>query len=328
MSQKKINTGLEHIFRAKITSGIVAARSDTDKIQGIHPGYSMSDHQIQTVFRSELVHIENFYCCGAEHGEEYTAHHEIVFPRTGTFVRRDSFGSVVADVNQVLFFHKNQPYQIKHPLPGGDVSTVIAVRPSALLDLIHAIDLSVEERPDTPFRIGHSLAEPHQRVELHRIVQAAKEGADLLEIEESVLTLVASVMRTAYHTHNRRQRQPRPETSHAQGEIVNRAKLVLGEQFREKLTLTQLAHAVYTSPYHLCRLFKREAGISIHRYLQRIRLLNALEQLADHPKDRLTSVALSLGFSSHSHFTTAFQREFGLSPSKFSRAASKRLALE
>ena len=48
----------------------------------------------------------------------------------------------------------------------------------------------------------------------------------------------------------------------------------------------------------------------IHRYLNRLRLRTALEYLGDSMAD-LSDTALSLGFSSHSHFTESFRREFG-----------------
>jgi hypothetical protein len=63
-------------------------------------------------------------------------------------VRRNGFGEVVADVNQVLFFHQHQPYQIRHPIPGGDVSTSIAISPPVMVDMIQAFDPSVEGRPE------------------------------------------------------------------------------------------------------------------------------------------------------------------------------------
>jgi AraC-like DNA-binding protein len=36
----------------------------------------------------------------------------------------------------------------------------------------------------------------------------------------------------------------------------------------------------------------------------------------------LTELALDLGYSSHSHFTDAFRREFGVSPAAFRAGAS------
>ena len=53
----------------------------------------------------------------------------------------------------------------------------------------------------------------------------------------------------------------------------------------------------------------------IHRYLTQLRLRSSLERLADGAND-LTALALELGFSSHSHFTDAFRREFGHAPSR------------
>lgn len=286
----------------------------------------MLDHHISVNFQTDILRIENYHCRGMEHeGEEITPNHEIVFLRSGAFVRRNSLGTVVADVNQVLFFHQHQPYQIRHPVPGGDVSTSVAISPPILLDLIQTFDPSAEERPGAPFSTGHCLAETHQHVRLRQILHAASNAADPLEIEESVLMLAASVIRTMSDGTREWKKLPRPETTRNHRETVNRAKIVLGEQLREKVTLDQVARATDTSPYHLCRIFKNEAGVSIHSYLHRIRLLSALENLAENPRADLTEVALSHGFSSHSHFSASFQREFGMPPSAFCRVSSSRL---
>jgi AraC-like DNA-binding protein len=60
-------------------------------------------------------------------------------------------------------------------------------------------------------------------------------------------------------------------------------------------------------------LFRDETGVTIHRYLNRLRLREALGPIADGSVD-LGDLAFTLGFSSHSHFTAAFRKEFGLSP--------------
>jgi AraC-like DNA-binding protein len=46
----------------------------------------------------------------------------------------------------------------------------------------------------------------------------------------------------------------------------------------------------------------------------RLRLRASLERLAAGAVD-LTALALELGFSSHSHFTDSFRKEFGCTPS-------------
>lgn len=40
----------------------------------------------------------------------------------------------------------------------------------------------------------------------------------------------------------------------------------------------------------------------------------------------LTDIALSFGFSSHSHFTDSFRREFGIPPSRLRREGAAALA--
>ena len=84
--------------------------------------------------------------------------------------------------------------------------------------------------------------------------------------------------------------------------------------------LEDIARGLYVSTFHLCRLFKQETGMPMHRYVNRLRLREALEQLTEGAD--LTQLALSLGFAGHSHFTTAFRKEFGVPPSEVRRQAS------
>jgi AraC-like DNA-binding protein len=55
--------------------------------------------------------------------------------------------------------------------------------------------------------------------------------------------------------------------------------------------------------------------VPLQRYVTQLRLARALIELPD--SDDLTALALDLGFSSHSHFTLAFRRAFGCTPSRF-----------
>jgi AraC family transcriptional regulator len=107
--------------------------------------------------------------------------------------------------------------------------------------------------------------------------------------------------------------------SRARRRYVEDAKIILQERFREKLRLDDVARSLYVSTFHLCRLFKEETGLPIHQYLNRLRLREALKPvLAGHAD--LGALAQELGFSSHSHFTAAFRKEFGMSPREVRRA--------
>src|SRR6185437_12669462 len=82
-----------------------------------------------------------------------------------------------------------------------------------------------------------------------------------------------------------------------------------------------VAAAVGVSQFHLARVFRAETGTSLHQYLLRIRMERALTRLGEGER-HLSRLALELGFSSHSHFSTVFRRHFGESPAR-ARAAMR-----
>jgi AraC-like DNA-binding protein len=70
----------------------------------------------------------------------------------------------------------------------------------------------------------------------------------------------------------------------------------------------------------LIRHFQQETGLSIGQWRQQLRLVKALELLAE--GESVTSAALSVGYSSVSAFIACFRQRFGVTPTKyFDRAA-------
>ena len=69
-------------------------------------------------------------------------------------------------------------------------------------------------------------------------------------------------------------------------------------------------------------MFQQVEGLPLYRYQLRMRLARALDLLGQY--DDLTTLGLDLGFSSHSHFTSAFTQAYGRSPSEFRQAALRR----
>jgi AraC-like DNA-binding protein len=103
------------------------------------------------------------------------------------------------------------------------------------------------------------------------------------------------------------------KTRRARREIVEEAKVVLTSRMGEGISIDDLGRHVYTSPYHLARLFRAGTGFSVHGYLMQLRLRTGLDRIQGR-HGGIGEVGLMLGFSSHSHFTTSFRRAFGLTP--------------
>lgn len=67
---------------------------------------------------------------------------------------------------------------------------------------------------------------------------------------------------------------------------------------------------------HLCRIMKKEYGITPSKYITDLRLQYAANLLSSTDYDILT-ISVQLGFSSLSHFITIFKKKYGISPSKY-----------
>ena len=82
-------------------------------------------------------------------------------------------------------------------------------------------------------------------------------------------------------------------------------------------TLQELAERVGMSRSTFALKFKETVGASPMDYLTRWRMLLAGDRLAN-SRDRISAIALSLGYESESAFSTAFKRVMGRSPRQYS----------
>jgi AraC family transcriptional regulator len=264
-------------------------------------------------------------CCGPE--ERATAP-TLVLPLRGIFVKhRGTHTRIVADVCHGLFFNADEPYRVSHPVTGGDQCLSIEPARDALLDVMSAHDAAATARGDTIFRHTHvplSAGMIGARKALwHRL---ARRMAAPLEADETALRLLGATVRDA----TMRRSAPSGERRRTQSrhrDIVDATKIVLASKPAEDWALSALAKRVYTSPYHLARMFRRDAGMPLHRYHLLTRMAMALDEVLDSSCD-IATVGVGLGFSSHSHFTAVFRRSFGVTPSELRRTASVRNAVE
>lgn len=78
-----------------------------------------------------------------------------------------------------------------------------------------------------------------------------------------------------------------------------------------RASMHDIADASSVSPFHLARSFRRQTGLSLHQYRQRLRLAAVLARLSHGERD-LAGLAYDHGFCSQSHLGALFQRELGL----------------
>jgi AraC family transcriptional regulator len=273
-----------------------------------------------TLFSSESITIGATRCRPATESigpESRTGSAVVAFARRGLFVLHVQGEQFLADPNQVILQNPADVFRSSHPGSIGDDTTWFAISHDVIRDAAAPFDPSAEERPDEPFILTHIASDPRtyllQRLAFEHCTK--HDQNDPLFLQEIGIALAQRVVAASYKAVGTRARhQARPDTLRAHRECAEHVKVMLASKYKERLTLEEIAASVHVAPCHLCRLFRRYTGLPIHRYLNRIRLRAAINRFLD-PAANLAGVATDMGFASHSHFSDAFRKEFGLTPS-------------
>jgi AraC-like DNA-binding protein len=196
---------------------------------------------------------------------------------------------------------------MRGPLPDGYAELIITPDLDTLSEIGHTSGQRLADHP--LFRRRSCRAQPRLQSFCARFQQWATAGAerDGLEAEELVLALIRCALQQDL-------RQGTPKGTRTT-RLIRRTKEFLEAHLSNGIRLSDIARAVGASPAYLTHLFTQVEGVSLHQYLTQLRLARALVDLRH--ADDLTALALDIGFSSHSHFTFAFRRAFGCTPSQF-----------
>lgn len=270
----------------------------------------------QSLLATDTIEIRDV-CCQGRHaqlsGEECTTATHLVFPYRGVFVRHLGRDRAIAEANQVLFFNTGESYRVSHPVPGGDASVSLAISDAVLREL--APKALLRDGPVPAFRRQRLRIDPRAQALVALLRHSLRQGiAEPLEAESLALTLARRALGSRT-THV-------PGASSVRQRLADRTKLVLASDPARRWTLAEIAAEVGHSPVYLTQVFQQVEGLPLYQYQLRLRLARALALLPHY--DDLTSLSLDLGFYSHSHFSTAFAKVYGYSPSKFRQAAAER----
>ena len=256
--------------------------------------------------------------------EEQSTTNTITLMRHGAFAKHFGRRTATADVNQAIFFRKDSVYRVSHPAGCGDRGTSFSITASILNDIIRELDPSVDERPDDPFSFDTGPCDTalflRHRDFVQRLERVEDEPLEPLWADVTGLQLMADVLEASF-AHSGSRPQKRASTYADHSERVEAAKTYIAQHLGENISLGEIADVVNASPFNFARIFQQQTGTPVHRYLTRLRLRTSLERIAEANAD-LSAIALDLGFSSHSHFTDVFRREFGSTPTEIRGTAS------
>jgi AraC family transcriptional regulator len=110
-------------------------------------------------------------------------------------------------------------------------------------------------------------------------------------------------------------RMPHTEKGQSPG-WLGRVIEKLATEYAERLTLDDLSREAGVHPVHLSRVFRKFVGEGIGEHVHRLRVRAACEQMRV-PEISIAEISLALGFADQSHFTRAFRRVAGMTPTAF-----------
>lgn len=249
----------------------------------------------QELHASEGLRVGQVWCDGTDGTrprDELFDSDRVIVALSGCFAVRGRSGRAVVDPTHALLVRGGSELVFSHPRGHGDVCLAVTGRVAGWL---------AQDGPErTPAARPLSAAAFSQL----RALASLRGGAEPAAVEE--LLCVALTPRVARATLPR----DRPLAEAIAHELACR--------FDERLRLDDLAAQVGVSVFHACRVFRRAAGTTIHRYRLELRLRHALAAILDGA--RLADVALDTGFASQAHLTTSFRRRFGVTPARARRA--------
>lgn len=108
------------------------------------------------------------------------------------------------------------------------------------------------------------------------------------------------------------------QTGEALGGLYHRTLRYLETHYAEPLDNRAIARALNYHPNYLNAAFKRATGETLHRFLRKLRLQKAARLLRESDMT-VGEVARAVGFENADHFSAAFSRQYGLSPTRCRR---------
>jgi AraC family transcriptional regulator len=300
-------------FRHIVGVPRVDLRDDTS------PPDALSNFESRRLLDLSIGLVDDVRCAGVQQrvGPDYVcSQYEIYLPYQGLFVLHVGEEHVVGDTNQIVFARRGDSLRISRRVTEGFAAILLTPTVDVLREIAHLSGRTLTKHSAftrRSWRAGLRLQRVRTRL-LHWLSGASE--VDIVHAEELVLFLLRSALVD-------QPPPPRP-CGASTARLLQHTKEYLTAEFTNRVRLPDVARAVGSSPAYLTDLFRQMEGVSLHRYLTHLRLGRALVDLPH--TSNITALALDLGFSSHSHFSSVFRRAFAITPSQF-RDSTRRARL-
>ncbi|MDR2617588.1 MAG: helix-turn-helix domain-containing protein [Treponema sp.] len=89
------------------------------------------------------------------------------------------------------------------------------------------------------------------------------------------------------------------------------------ENFSTDVSITRLSDATGLHPNYISSLFAREMNMGLHKYVQSLKLMKAMQMLRNNPEMTIAKIAATLGYFNERQFFRMFKECTGKTPGRF-----------
>lgn len=132
-----------------------------------------------------------------------------------------------------------------------------------------------------------------------------------VETEKQMQALINDIAEASLWLYQQRDDKP-------YGMLVRRSINYINQQLYSNVNLGSVADYLGVTPQYLTSRFRRETGKTLYCYIEDKKTDEAKIMLA-HTARPITIIASALGFNSTAHFSAAFKKQTGFTPSEYRR---------
>jgi AraC-like DNA-binding protein len=235
----------------------------------------------------------------------YVKNSLLVFPKNNIWIKHRGKEAFVADSSLINLYNENQEY-LRFPIDKrGDNCYWIEISPEFKKQIANTYGVKCFNTSNINCDVKTYL------LQLQLINQTVKQPhSNSLLIDELALDIINNIY-TAISGVAGKQKY-----SQIHEKLAQKIKKILHENLSKNKSLNEIASEVYSSPFHVSRVFKQVTGIGINSFRTQIRVKSVLKSIQKGNSD-LAMLAYVYGFSSHSHLTKCFKSYFGFTPSSY-----------
>ncbi|CAM4226383.1 two-component system response regulator YesN [Paenibacillus endophyticus] len=101
--------------------------------------------------------------------------------------------------------------------------------------------------------------------------------------------------------------------------VIREVCVYLDQHYRKNVSLTEMAERSHMSVSHFCNVFKRQTGLTLINYVNKVRM-EKVKQLLLEPDLKIYDIAELVGYATMSYFNRIFKEMEGVSPNEYRKA--------